>query len=216
VYKYTQHQDKSCFLLTSRCNPFRLAWEVSHEWYEALFCFIYTYINTFEIIPTWNTIHHTSQAASISRTVLLIQISRNTVAEVFRFVNYYDLSRYTEYSTYIYIYIIEGIYSIHELLTTPLVGCTSKLFQSIFRSTWQVSSPYVFWNCYVSCWRHGPIHGIRFLKMGVPKMDGLKGKLTLKWMILRYPHFRKPPFELVKGRSLNQQNYREVNIWESD
>ena len=35
---------------------------------------------------------------------------------------------------------------------------------------------------------------MRFLKMGVPQMDGLHGKITLKWMIWGYPYFRKPPY----------------------
>ena len=29
---------------------------------------------------------------------------------------------------------------------------------------------------------------------GVPKMDGLYGKILLTWMIWEYPYFRKPPY----------------------
>jgi hypothetical protein len=32
-----------------------------------------------------------------------------------------------------------------------------------------------------------------FLKWGYPKMDGLNGKIVLKWMTWGYPHFRKSP-----------------------
>ena len=39
----------------------------------------------------------------------------------------------------------------------------------------------------------GPLYG-GFHKWGIPKMDGLQGKVLLKWMIWRYPHFRKPPY----------------------
>ena len=137
-----------------------VAWEVSYEWYEALFCFIYTYKHIWNYsdleydpphkpgcfdfsyrAPHPNIPKYCSRSLPLRELLWFFQIHR-----IF----------------HIYIYIIEGIHSIHELLTTPLVGCTSKLFQSIFRSRWQVSSPYVFWNCYVSCWRHGPIQGIRF------------------------------------------------------
>ena len=34
-----------------------------------------------------------------------------------------------------------------------------------------------------------------FHKWGIPKMDGLWGKILLKWMIWGYPYFRKPPCE---------------------
>ena len=30
--------------------------------------------------------------------------------------------------------------------------------------------------------------------MGVPKMDGLQGKIPLKWMIWGYPYSRKPSY----------------------
>ena len=33
-----------------------------------------------------------------------------------------------------------------------------------------------------------------FHKWGYPKMYGLEWKILLKWMILRYPHFKKPPY----------------------
>ena len=35
----------------------------------------------------------------------------------------------------------------------------------------------------------GGVHKWRY-----PQMDGLEGKIPLKWMIWGYPHFRKPPF----------------------
>ena len=43
-----------------------------------------------------------------------------------------------------------------------------------------------------------------FLKMGVHKMDGLRWKILLKWMIWRYPYFRTPPYDysyLIRTRN---------------
>jgi hypothetical protein len=40
----------------------------------------------------------------------------------------------------------------------------------------------------------GTITVRHFHKCGYPKMDGLQWKILLKWMIWRYPHFRKPSY----------------------
>ena len=46
---------------------------------------------------------------------------------------------------------------------------------------------------------HGDIQKYRsFLKLGYPKMDSLWGKIPLKRMIWGYPHFRKPPYILIR------------------
>ena len=48
----------------------------------------------------------------------------------------------------------------------------------------------VFWG---TCWGSVEEMGISIVMGGTPKQMVYKGKSLFKWMILGYPHFRKPP-----------------------
>ena len=49
-----------------------------------------------------------------------------------------------------------------------------------------------------------------FLKMGVPKMHGLQGKILQTWMIWRYPDFRKSPFGCMDSWTILVKRWKHL------
>ena len=63
-----------------------------------------------------------------------------------------------------------------------------------------------------SQWEGGAIALGGFHTCSYPKMDGLKGKIPLKWMFWGYPYFRKALFEFNQ-HELNMIELEEATMW---
>ena len=82
----------------------------------------------------------------------------------------------------------QGIYRLH--MEVSMVGKYSGNIMGIQWDNGSITN--ILGIFFGNLWNGG------FWKWGYPKMDGLQGKIPLKWMIYGHPYFRKPPYHPVR------------------
>ena len=92
-----------------------------------------------------------------------------------------------------------GVGSFRMGMRWPTLKITILSWTPFFQPWWLAGSMFIYQMVYGS-----------FLNMGVPRMDGLNGKILLRWMIWGYPHFRKPPYVLWQQLQMQQIGQKSI------